>query len=137
MATQETQTTRRSPEFEAAQEQYIDLLTQQVGRAPGTAGVPTLAQLGPQVAAVDPLTQAAQQQAATQAGLGQLTFDPTTGAVTGVGTGTGVAGFQPFLDQAQQFQTAAAALTTAGLTGPNSFSTILCLHINNKLLMQH
>ena len=112
--------TRQSPEFEAAQEQYIDLLTKQVGRAPGTGGVPTLAQLGPQVAAVDPLTQAAQQQAATQAGLGQLTFDPTTGAVTGVGTGTGVAGFQPFLDQAQQFQTAAA-----GLTGPTAFQQLL------------
>ena len=67
---------RRSPEFEAAQESYIDLLTQQVGRAPGTAGIPTLAQLGPQVAGVDPLTQAAQQRAATQAGLGQLTFTP-------------------------------------------------------------
>ena len=112
--------TRQSPEFEAAQEQYIDLLTKQVGRAPGTGGVPTLAQLGPQVAAVDPLTQAAQQQAATQAGLGQLTFDSTTGAVTGVGTGTGVAGFQPFLDQAQQFQTAAA-----GLTGPTAFQQFL------------
>ena len=112
--------TRQSPEFEAAQEQYIDLLTKQVGRAPGPGGVPTLAQLGPQVAAVDPLTQAAQQQAATQAGLGQLTFDPTTGAVTGVGTGTGVAGFQPFLDQAQQFQTAAA-----GLTGPTAFQQFL------------
>ena len=112
--------TRQSPEFEAAQEQYIDLLTKQVGRAPGTGGVPTLAQLGPQVAAVDPLTQAAQQQAATQAGLGQLTFDPTTGAVTGVGTATGVAGFQPFLDQAQQFQTAAA-----GLTGPTAFQQFL------------
>ena len=112
--------TRQSPEFEAAQEQYIDLLTKQVGRAPGTGGVPTLAQLGPQVAAVDPLTHAAQQQAATQAGLGQLTFDPTTGAVTGVGTGTGVAGFQPFLDQAQQFQTAAA-----GLTGPTAFQQFL------------
>ena len=62
-------------------------------------GVPTLAELGPQVAGVDPLTQATQQRAATQAGLGQLTFDATTGAVTG-GTGTGVAGFQPFFDQA-------------------------------------
>ena len=51
---------RRSPEFEAAQEAYIDLLTQQVGRAPGSqitdaqgnviGTVPTLAQLGPQVA---------------------------------------------------------------------------------------
>ena len=103
MATDYTQTVRRSPAIEAAQENYIDLLTQQVGRAPGSAGVPTLAELGPQVAGQNVLTQAAQQQAATQAGLGQLTFDPTTGAVTGAGTGTGVAGYQPFLDQAAAY----------------------------------
>ncbi len=104
MAVQDyTTTTRRAPFLEAAQESYIDLLTQGVGRAPGSTGVPTLAELGPQIAGVDPLTQAAQQQAATQAGLGQLTFDQTTGAVTGVGTGTGVAGFQPFFDQASQY----------------------------------
>ena len=95
--------TRRAPYIEGAQENYIDLLTQQVGRAPGSAGVPTLAELGPQVAGQNVLTQAAQQQAATQAGLGQLTFDPTTGAVTGAGTGTGVAGYQPFLDQAAAY----------------------------------
>jgi len=103
MATDYTQTTRRAPFIEAAQENYIDLLTQQVGRAPGSEGVPTLAELGPQVSAQNVLTQAAQQQAATQAGLGQLTFDPTTGAVTGAGTGTGVAGYQPFLDQAAAY----------------------------------
>ena len=103
MATDYTQTIRRAPFLEAAQENYIDLLTQQVGRAPGSAGVPTLAELGPQVAGQNVLTQAAQQQAATQAGLGQLTFDPTTGAVTGAGTGTGVAGYQPFLDQAAAY----------------------------------
>ncbi len=104
MAVQDyTTTTRRAPFLEAAQESYIDLLTQGVGRAPGSTGVPTLAELGPQIAGVDPLTQAAQQQAAAQAGLGQLTFDQTTGAVTGVGTGTGVAGFQPFFDQASQY----------------------------------
>ena len=103
VATDYTQTTRRAPFIEAAQENYIDLLTQQVGRAPGSAGVPTLAELGPQVAGQNVLTQAAQQQAATQAGLGQLTFDPTTGAVTGAGTGTGVAGYQPFLDQAAAY----------------------------------
>jgi len=103
MATDYTQTTRRAPFIEAAQENYIDLLTQQVGRAPGSAGVPTLAELGPQVSAQNVLTQEAQQLAATQAGLGQLTFDPTTGAVTGAGTGTGVAGYQPFLDQAAAY----------------------------------
>ena len=120
MATQDiTQTTRRAPFLEAAQENYIDLLTQQVGRAPGTAGVPTLAELGPQVAGVDPLTQAAQQRVATQAGLGQLTFGPE-GQIASVGTGTGVAGFEPFLDKAQDFQTAAA-----GLTGPTAFQSFI------------
>ena len=113
MAVDYTQTTRRSPEIEAAQENYLDLLTQQVGRAPGSVGVPTLAELGPQVAGQNVLTQAAQQQAATQAGLGQLTFDPTTGAVTGAGTGAGVAGYQPFLDQA------------AAYSGPQAFQSFM------------
>jgi len=101
-ATDYTQTVRRSPAIEAAQENYIDLLTQQVGRAPGSTGVPTLAELGPQVAGQNILTQAAQQQAATQAGLGQLTFG-AEGQVTGAGQGTGVAGYQPFLDQAAAY----------------------------------
>ena len=112
MATDYTQTVRRSPAIEAAQENYIDLLTQQVGRAPGSVGVPTLAELGPQTAAQNVLTQAAQQQAATQAGLGQLQFD-ATGAVTGAGTGTGVAGYQPFLDQA------------AAYSGPQAFQSFM------------
>ena len=112
MATDYTQTVRRAPFLEAAQENYIDLLTQQVGRAPGSTGVPTLAELGPQVAGQNVLTQAAQQQAATQAGLGQLQFD-ATGAVTGTGTGTGVAGYQPFLDQA------------AAYSGPQAFQSFM------------
>jgi len=97
-----TQTTRRSPEIEAAQESYLDLLTQQVGRAPGSAGVPTLSALGPQVAGQNVLTQAAQQQAATQAGLGQLTFG-AEGQITGAGQGTGVSGYEPYLTQAGQY----------------------------------
>jgi len=112
MATDYTQTIRRSPAIEAAQEQYIDLLTQQVGRAPGSLGVPTLSELGPQTAGQNVLTQAAQQQAATQAGLGQLQFD-ATGAVTGVGAGTGVAGYQPFLDQAATY------------SGPQAFQSFM------------
>ena len=113
MAVQEyTTTTRRAPFLEAAQEEYIDLLTQAAGRAPGTAGVPTLAELGPTIAGVDPLTQAAQQAAATQAGLGQLTFG-TEGQITGIGTGTGVQGFQPFFDQA------------AAYSGPQAFQQFM------------
>lgn len=94
--------TRRAPYIEGAQENYIDLLTSQVGRAPGSEGVPTLAELGPQVASQNVLTQAAQQAAATQAGLGQLTFGPD-GSIIGAGAGTGVAGYQPFLDQAATY----------------------------------
>ena len=55
----------------------------------------------PQVAGVNPLIQTAQQQAATQAGLGPLTYN-AQGEITGVGQGTGIAAYQPFLEQAQQ-----------------------------------
>ena len=112
MATDYTQTTRRAPFIEAAQENYVDLLTQQVGRAPGSAGVPTLSALGPQIAGQNVLTQQAQQQAATQAGLGQLSFG-AEGQVTGAGQGTGVSGYQPFLDQA------------AAYSGPNAYQQFM------------
>ena len=117
-----TQISRQAPFIEAGQENFIDLLTQQVGRAPGSqitdaqgnviGTVPTLAQLGPQVATQNALTQAAQQSAATQAGLGQITFD-SEGAISGVGTGSGVAGYQPFLDAASQ------------LSGPQAFQQFM------------
>ena len=112
MATTYETLSRRAPFLEAAQENYVDLLTQQVGRAPGSAGVPTLAELGPQVAGQNVLTQQAQQAAATQAGLGQLSFGPE-GQLMGAGTGTGVAGFQPFLDQA------------AAYSGPQAFQQFM------------
>ena len=112
MATTYETLSRRAPFLEAAQENYVDLLTQQVGRAPGTAGVPTLAELGPQIAGQNVLTQQAQQAAATQAGLGQLSFGPE-GQLMGAGTGTGVAGFQPFLDQA------------AAYSGPQAFQQFM------------
>ncbi len=57
----------------------------------------------PKVAGISQFTQAAQQQAARQAGLGSLGFDPTTGAVTTVGAGTGIAGYEPFLQQAAAY----------------------------------
>jgi hypothetical protein len=57
----------------------------------------------PQVAGISQFTQAAQQRAAEQAGLGSLSFDPKTGAVSSIGAGTGIAGYEPFLQQAQQY----------------------------------
>jgi len=101
MATQEQITiSRPAPYLEAAGQTYLDLLTAKTGQAPTAA---EMTAMSPQVAGQNVLTQAAQQQAATQAGLGALTFDPTTGAVTGAGQGTGIAGYQPFLQQAQQY----------------------------------
>ena len=64
-----------------------------------------------QVAGLGPLQQQAAQMAATQAGLGTLSFDPK-GAVSGVGQGTGIAGFQPFLS---------AAAATTGPQGAQAF----------------
>ena len=101
MAAQETiQISRPAPYLEAAGQTFLDLLTAKTGQAPTAA---EMTAMSPTVAGQNVLTQAAQQQAATQAGLGALTFDPTTGAVTGAGQGTGVAGYQPFLQQAQQY----------------------------------
>ena len=53
----------------------------------------------PQVAGIDPFTQAAQQRAAQQAGLGAVQYDPQ-GRITGIGQGTGIAGYEPFLQGA-------------------------------------
>ena len=61
------------------------------------------ASYAPKVAGIDQFTQAAQQQAARQAGLGALSFDPTTGAVSNIGAGTGIAGYEPFLQQASAY----------------------------------
>ena len=91
---------RPAPYLEAAGQTYLDLLTKRTGQAPTAA---ELQAMSPQIAGQNVFTQQAQQQAASQAGLGALTFDSTTGAVTGAGQGTGIAGYQPFLQQAQQY----------------------------------
>jgi hypothetical protein len=100
MATEQISISKPAPYLEAAGQTYLDLLTAKTGQAPTAA---QMTAMSPQVAGQNVLTQQAQQQAATQAGLGSLTFDPTTGAVTGAGQGTGIAGYQPFLQQAQQY----------------------------------
>jgi len=88
---------RPAPYLEAAGEKFVDLAAQLAAKPVDTAA------FAPTIAGQNVLTQAAQQQAATQAGLGTLQFDPTTGSVTGVGAGTGVAGYQPFLQQAAAY----------------------------------
>ena len=74
-------------------EKYLEGAVAQAGQAIDTS------QFAPSVVGLGALQQQAQQQAATQAGLGTLQFNPTTGAVSGV-QGTGVAGYQPFLQSA-------------------------------------
>ena len=76
----------------------------------------------PSVVGLNALQQAAQQKAATQAGLGTLQFDPDKGFVTGV-TGTGVSGFQPFLDTAQTTLEGVSPMIQAAATrtGPDAF----------------
>ena len=91
---------RPAPYLEAAGQTYLDLLTKKVGQAPTSQ---ELTAMSPQIAGQGQFTQAAQQAAARQAGLGALTFDPTTGAVTQIVAGTGVAGYEPFLQQAQAY----------------------------------
>ena len=63
----------------------------------------------PRVAAQDPFTQAAQGRMAQQAGLGGIQYDPE-GRIIGFGQGTGIAAYEPFLQQA-------AAQVQAGPSG--------------------
>jgi len=93
---EQTTISRPAPYLEAAGEKFIDLASQLAAKPVDTGA------FAPTIAGQNVLTQAAQQQAATQAGLGALTFDPT-GAISGVGAGTGVAGYQPFLQQAAAY----------------------------------
>ena len=100
---EQTTISRPAPYLEAAGQTLLGL-TLGTETAPGLISKPIdTSKFAPTIAGQNVLTQAAQQQAATQAGLGTLQFDPTTGAVTGVGTGTGVAGYQPFLQQAAAY----------------------------------
>ena len=94
---EQTTIARAAPYLEAAGKRFVDLSAKLSAQPVDTR------KFAPTVAGQNVLTQAAQQQAATQAGLGTLTFDPKTGAVTGAGAGTGVAGYQPFLQQAAAY----------------------------------
>ena len=73
----------------------------------------------PSVADQNKLQQAALRQAAESAGLGAVTFGGPGGTVSGVGTGTGVASFEPFVTESQRLagiDPVTGQTTTAGLT---------------------
>ena len=116
MAEEVTQITRPSPIIEEAQKAYLTSLRDQVTTPLDTS------QFAPSVVGRTALDQAVQQQQATQAGLGTLSFDPTSGAISGV-SGTGVASYQPFLDTAQTTLGGVQPFITAaaGRTGPTAY----------------
>ena len=135
MAETITNITQPAPIFEEGAKKYLELLTGQTTAAGalqplGATPVTRAEGFAPGVAEQNALAQATQQQAATQAGLGTLAFDPTTGAITGTSGATGIGGFQQFLDPATAQATAAGttlgnvrsqltgAQTAAGLAQP-------------------
>jgi len=75
-------------------ERLSDLTIEQVNRPYDTTG------MGPKVSQFSPLLQASQQRTATQAGLGSLQYNPQ-GEVIGIGQGTGVAAYEPYLQKAE------------------------------------
>lgn len=80
-----------------------------------------------QISQINPFTQAAQQQTAIQSGLGSLSFNPTTGAVSSIAGGTGIAGYEPYLQQAGQLGTQAQQ-TLAGAqqySGPQAYQQFM------------
>ena len=94
-------------------EKISDATVQQIGQPID------ISKISPQVAQLSPLVQAAQQRTATQAGLGTLQFSPT-GQLTGVGAGTGIAAYQPYLQAAeQQLQKA------QGIAGPTGYQAYM------------
>ena len=105
MATETIQ--RSAPYLEQAGETFLkDIVTPLTGQRVQTET------FAPSVAAYDPFTK---KMAASQAGLGAISFDSATGAPTSIGAGTGVAGYQPYLDQAGTYGTQAG--TTLGGVG--------------------
>ena len=117
-----------APFIEGLGKTFAEGLTKTVGQPIDTT------KFQPTVAGQGALGQEAQKAAASQAGLGALTFDATTGAVTGVGQGTGIAGYQPFLDQAGTYGTAAAGLTGTGAgTGAGSIESYMSPYTTNVI----
>jgi hypothetical protein len=112
MAETITNITQPAPIFEEGAKKYLKELTGQtdVKRALDTS------KFAPGVAQQSALAQAAQQQAATQAGLGTLAFDPTTGAVTGTTGATGIGGYQQYLTPAAA-QAGVAGTTLGNVRG--------------------
>ena len=108
---------QEAPEYlQPGIEKFLEGATSHAGQALDTS------KFAPSVVGLGKLQQEAQKLAAKQAGLGTLQFDDDKGFVTGV-TGTGVSGFQPFLDTAQTTLEGVSPMIQAAATrtGPDAF----------------
>ena len=101
-------------------EKAIDLGATAVGKTPPTSALGL-----PEQAGYDPFSQRAQDMAAGQLGLGSFTRDPTTGAVTNIGAGTGVSGYAPYLTGTGTQAGAATLMGPGAGTGLGSISTYM------------
>ena len=111
----QTDVTRFAPFIEGAARAFIPDLEKATARALTTEDLNNLYR------GVTPQTQFQQnviQQQLSQAGLGQATFGGDAGTLTNVGTGTGIAAFEPFIDEAQRLSGAVGPqgqVTAAGI----------------------
>ena len=121
MAETTTQITRPAP--------FIETLGKTFGEGVARLGAKPIdtTKFQPTVEYQGALGQAGQQAAASQAGLGNLTFDATTGAVTGVGAGSGIAGYQPYLDDATALRGPGAG------TGAGSIASYMSPYTTNVI----
>jgi len=111
----QTDVTRFAPFIESAARAFIPELEKTSARALTTQDLSDLYR------GVTPQSQFQQnviQQQLSQAGLGQATFGGDAGTLTNVGTGTGIAAFEPFIDEAQRLSGAVGPqgqVTAAGI----------------------
>jgi hypothetical protein len=116
MAEETITTTKPAPFIEAAG----TTLTERLMPLLNPAQAMDTASYAPSVAAQTAIQQAAIQKGLGAAGLGQGTFDPTTGELTGVGQGTGISAFEPFLTQA-----GAEATGAQQFVGPQAYQEFM------------
>ena len=113
--TRQTTIQRPAPFIEAAGTAFTGRLTPLLDPAKAT----DIASLYKDPSQQNILAQQGLQQQATQAGLGTLSFG-ADGTVTNVAPGTGVAGFQPFLNEAQRLAGVDPATGQVTATGMES-----------------
>ena len=121
MAETTTQITRPAP--------FIETLGKTFGEGVARLGAKKIdtTKFQPTVEYQGAVGRAGQEAAAAQAGLGQLTFDATTGEVTGIGQGSGVAGYQPYLQQAADLRGPGAG------TGVDSVASYMSPYTSNVI----